>query len=118
MKTKTIIRVEGEDGYGMFRDCIGRKYVPATELPAICMRHQLFNTPYQDGLNIADNWFCAYKTIEQLQDWVFTGELKEIIDNGFKVLLLDVTEYQEGTHQVIYTKESIVGMKDISNLFV
>ena len=43
--------------------------------------------------------------------------IKELIKRDFKVLLLDVTDFQEGEKQIVYTKESILSAKDISQLF-
>ncbi len=36
---------------------------------------------------------------------------------GDKVLLLEVTEFQVGEYQIIFTKESITSSKDITSLF-
>lgn len=80
-----------------------------------------FPTPQMERLDLfKDNkkWFCAYKTIEEFQAWVLSEEVKFFISEGFRVLLLNVTEYQEGKKQVIFTKESITTSEDITTLFV
>lgn len=83
-------------------------------------RHGNFPTPRQEGLNMVlddKEWFCGYKSIDELQNWIYSDEIKFFISKGFKVLLLEVTEYQLGEYQIIFTKESITSSKDITSLF-
>lgn len=124
---KTVIRIEYPlDGIGMFMTYLSDKETEREIKPLdkFCIsayrRHCEFNCPFQDGLNKykdSKEWFCSYKSIEQLQQWIKTNELKRIIKEGYVVLMLDVTEYQEGRDQIIYTKESIKSSKDITSLF-
>lgn len=123
---KTVIRIEyPEDGIGMFMTYLDnglkREIKPLDEFCiSAYRRHYEFNCPFQDGLNRkkdSKEWFCSYKSIEQLQQWIKTDELKRIIKKGYVVLMLDVTEYQEGRDQIMYTKESIQSSKDITSLF-
>lgn len=44
-------------------------------------------------------------------------ELKEIVAEGYKILMLEVEEFQVGEKQIIYTKESITSSKLINDLF-
>ena len=120
---KTVIRIEHYDGIGMFRSQIGhlRRKTVYDFLPEVGDRHIKFNDPDMDHLDIEKEnktWYCAYKSIEQLQKWILKDEFKILFDRGFRVLLLDVTEYQEGEDQIIYTKESIANSKNISSLFI
>lgn len=83
-------------------------------------RHAKFPTPRKECLNMSlddKEWFCGYKSIDELQSWVYSDEIKFFISKGFKVLLLEVTEFQLGEHQIIFTKESITSSKDITSLF-
>lgn len=124
---KTIIRIEYiPDGIGIFMTFLSgtdikRDVRPLDKFCASAYeRHSDFKTPLYDGLDIEKNgkeWFCAYKSIEQLQEWITPEELKLIISEGYTVLMLDVYEYQEGRDQIIYTKESITSYKDITCLF-
>lgn len=124
---KTVIRIEYPlDGIGMFMTYLPngfkRKIKPLDEFCISAFRrHYEFNSPIQDGLNRQKDfkeWFCSYKSIEQLQQWLKPDELKKIIKKGYVVLMLDITEYQEGMDQIIYTKESIKSFKDITQLFI
>lgn len=83
-------------------------------------RHYDFPTPSRYGLDMyldGKEWFCGYKSIDELQSWVYSDEIKFFISKGFKVLLLEVTEFQLGEYQIIFTKESITSSKDITSLF-
>ena len=121
---KTIIRIERPDGIGMFRNDVSVYNIP--ELNSLANRHSHGNFPIPyDDTKLGElscykddkNWFCAYKSIEQLQQWIKPEEFQYLFNNDYKLLLLDVTEYQEGEYQILYTKESILNSKDISNLF-
>ena len=124
---KTIIRIEYiPDGIGIFTTFLSNASIKRSIRPLddFCVtafvRHLNFNCPLQDRLDIrkyGKEWFCAYKSIEQLQKWITPEELKLIISEGYTILMLDVYEYQEGRDQIIYTKESITSYKDITSLF-
>jgi hypothetical protein len=115
-----VVRVQNrETGIGMFFTN-GLLFI-VEGLSRISPRHRDFNTPDEDGLDVKlDNkeWFCAYKSIEQFQQWVMLSEVRILIEKGFDVLLLDVEEYQIGEHQVVFTKQSITSTKVINELFL
>jgi len=124
MKKIQIIRIEHFDGYGLFRTQDGFNYYRdhnvVNILPELSKRHYNFNSPSEDKLEIfKDNkeWFCAYKSIDQLQQWILKSEFQTLFDNDYMVLLIECTMYQIGRDQIIYTKESIKSCKDISELF-
>ena len=111
------IRIEHKkDGLGLFqyRHCFDEDnniiHSTSTRWLPISNRHINFNSPKEDRLDIRkDNklWYCAYKSIEQLQEWIKPKELKDILSKGYTIRLLQVDEYQIGKHQIIYTKQSI-----------
>lgn len=90
------------------------------------LRHCNFPTMYAEfysskwighDLKLLDEHFCAFKSIEQLQKWVTKEELKELIELGFKVYLIETSECLEGRYQIAFRKEAIIEKKDISQLF-
>lgn len=90
------------------------------EIAGVYHRHKEFPCPESEGLDLREDgkeWFCAYKTIEQVQQWLRKEEIQYFISIGFRVLLLTVNEYQLGEYQVIFTKESIESKEDITSLF-
>ena len=127
---KTIIRIEHADGWGMFnsKDTVRFQVGDSSGikcLNALWKRHSAWNTkgmpiPRNDNIDLElkdKEWFCAFRSMEEFKKWVKPVEVKALIKKGFKILLLDVSEYQEGTYQIAYTKESIQSMKDISALY-
>jgi hypothetical protein len=88
------------------------------EIGDMMSRHRDFNTPTQDNLDfIVGEHFCAYRSIEQIQQWITKEEFIKLFTYGFKVYMIDVSECQIGNDQVIYKKEHILQQKDISSLF-
>lgn len=131
MKTIKVIRFE-RDGKGLFRHRDETIYDNSIA-DRTYRRHQNgdFPTPWNDKLidkssgeeyldldKNSRNWFCAYKTIEQVQAWILTDEIEFFVSIGFRILMLEVEEYQEGERQTIYTRESIVNIEDITSLFI
>lgn len=115
MEAIKIVRIE-LNGYGIFNSCEIPSYHPV--IYNVHERHNEFPNPYQEGLKMGSEWFCAYKTIEQVQKWIMASEIRYFIELGFKVLLLTVDNYQVGQYQVIYTKDSIKSQEDITSLFI
>jgi hypothetical protein len=136
---KKIVRVEHADGWGMFRWNRTTSNLPryvlgvSSETEAMSNLHNDLPTPFRDkGINggkyttydlfddvIMKDRFCAYKNLESFYQWIVTEELKFLLTNhDFKVLLIEVKEYLEGECQVLYRKEDIVHVEDISSLFL
>ncbi len=124
---KTVYRIEGEHGIGMFRElyddndkCI-TPYVPSLIIQELGYRHGNFNNPCDDGLSLSlddKEWFCAYKTFEKMCEMVKTYEFEKMHKFGFNVYEIQVTEFQEGDDQFLFTKESIVNKKCINDKFL
>jgi hypothetical protein len=124
---KTIIRIEHiNDGFGIWKsrgfnnNLNDRVYYDLSFYDDLIVKHRYLNTPEEDGLNkfVEGEWFCAFKSLEQIKEWIECPWFKELVEKGFQILILEVSEYQEGNHQIIYTKKSIASSKDISSLFV
>lgn len=118
---KTIVRIEHKNGYGIWRalneneDCIINF---CSFYSAICDKHDAFPTPYEEGLNIDTTVdFCAFKSIPQLELWIEHKWLKELFENDFSVLLLEVSNWKEGEYQILFKKEDIISSKDVTSLF-
>ena len=123
------IRIEHIDGHGMFItglvdehgqcDFINiRDHVVKYILPKVASRHENFNEPEEDGINIISGIeFCAYKSIEQLNEWIYPDEIKVLFDYGYSVYLLELSSCKTGEHQIVYNKKDIISKTDISSLF-
>ena len=123
MKSIVIIRIEHNNGIGMFRagDVEGHSrddiYYFAPDL-VDRFKHSAFPTPFKDNLDIWLNnkkWYCAFKSLDDMINWVTETELIVMSNHNYKVLQLEVEEYQIGDFQVLYTKESIKKSIDITN---
>jgi len=122
-----IIRVEHKDGIGMFMNISSRKHSLGHQsglnnltAKTLWDRHDNFNDPSKDKLDLNKDcleWFCAYKSINQIQQWIMKDEFDFLFSLGYKVFLLEVDNYQIGQHQIVFTKKSILNKKDISSLF-
>lgn len=122
MEPVTVIRIEyPESGLGLFRSTkTDEAFDESGELDALRQRHYNFPMPHRDGISMSlcgAEWFCAFKSVDQVKQWVTTEEITFLKSLGFVVYMLDVTEYQLGGSQVAFTKESIVSKKDVSSLF-
>ncbi len=113
-----LVRIEAPNGIGMFTN---EDY---NSLGALCYnalaRHTKFNNPFCDGLdiNLYDlKWFCGYKTLEQLKEWLTIEEIKILLSNEYNIYLIDAQQFQIGEHQIIFTKESITSKININDLF-
>lgn len=126
MKPKKVIRIEyPTTGRGLFTgDIDGKTPSVYNFAPEISDRHRSFPNMINDFIELfivegnLSEYFCAYLSIDQLQEWVTPDELRVVIKEGFVILLLEVTHYHESKYQVIYTKESITQTMDITSLFI
>lgn len=121
MKTITVVRIESTCGNGIFR-CEERLATKLSNFDDFNHRHWSFPTPYEDTpcLDVRANekiWFCSFKSIEQFNEWIKPSEVKELIGFGCSVFAIEVSEWQEGRHQIIFTKEGIVDKRNITDLF-
>lgn len=132
MKPITIIRIEHkESGLGMFQTrsnkgrwniFTGQPYlIDQLPLKRLNNRHEkLFPAPFKDSLinrDALNDEFCAFKSIEQVQKWITPREIKILVNNGFRILELKVTNYTVGEYQVLFYKDSIVKSRDITHIF-
>lgn len=121
---KTVIRIEHpSDGKGIWRSkgnnekAIWEDFSFINELES---KHEDFPTPYAEKLlTFTDSsYFCAFKSIEQINQWIEKEWWKEIISFGFKIYMIDLSEYLEGEYQICYQKQYILQQKDITSLFL
>jgi hypothetical protein len=67
--------------------------------------------------DVPNPYHCAFKSIEQMKEWVTDSQLKEITDAGFKIYYIETTEGIEGNHQIIFKKTN-TKYTDITNIFL
>ena len=118
METLQIVHLE-KNGIGIFQTRDPLIYETATYNRYVD-RHKYFPVPFMEDLNLnkgESEWFCAYITVQVMQQWLADRDIQFLIRRGFKVLLLTVSDFQKGEKQAVYTKESIINQEDITSIF-
>lgn len=124
LHTATIFRIESDiDSWGIFRfeNSKGeqRHYLPINRIDSL-QSHCDMKTPWEDEVDIelfGKEWFCAYKSLEDLHKWVSKEALQTILQNNFSILKLKVEQVQLGGEQALFCKENIVHKEKINYLF-
>ena len=103
--------------YGIYSDYYNDIFV------TISQRHGdgNFPTPEEDkGIegDIEKDEFCSFKSVEQIQQWFTKEELTYLHSKGFRILMIDVNFVREGEYQILFKKEFINSVKDVSELFI
>ncbi len=119
---KTIVRIEHISGNGIWQSYVDGdidrpfydEFSFSSELKS---KHVYMNTPQEDGLDMTSQHYCAFKSIEQMNQWIEKEWYKELFEHDFKVLSIQVSDYQESMDQVIFKKRDIISSTDISDLF-
>ena len=119
---KKAIRIEHDCGNGLFR-AKNDDYTIINNLSYdiytnLVIKHKQFPTPSKEGLDIEKDEFCAFKSIEQIQQWIEPEWFNEIIKLGFKIYLLELSSCKEGNSQIVFKKQNIRSKKDITELFL
>lgn len=117
MINKQIVRVEHTDGIGMFTGD-DRSHTVDYICPEIYTRHAKFKTPREEGLKREKDEFCAYKSIDHIQQWIMKDEFHILFENNYKVYLIEVSNFREGKDNVLFKKQDIINKTDISQLFL
>lgn len=119
----TIIRIEHTTGWGLWRAHLNPFTAIIEELECfneVLEKHKNMPTVINDpGLGSRNtDEFCAFKSIEEFNQWMDKAWMPELVDNDFKVLMIDVSECRIGQYQVVFKKEHILQTKDITSLFL
>lgn len=117
----TVIRIEHSDGNGIWRSADNK-----------CRRYELDNSEFTRQMHylhrgipaaiymhgFTKQHYCAFESMETFKPFIVDNELKWLLNNGFKVLLIDVKSVISDGYQVAYKKCDIISTKDISSLFL
>lgn len=127
-----VVRVEYYTGLGLWRAHNGRykviddhsKYSEIVErhsgpdYPTFWGDYELMNGfEKRNEPSERSKYFFAFLSLEQLKNALTTEEIKECLDLGFKVLLLELSDHIASKYQVIFKKEWVTSSQDISSLF-
>ena len=89
------------------------------------LRHQNFPTLYREFYGTEwcpdvahlDEYFCAFKGVTQLLQWISKEELLELFEFGFNVWLIESSECLEGEYQIAFKPEHVLSKINISSIF-
>lgn len=106
-----VYRLEDKDGTGPFCSLI----IDLMKLcPVTYWLHTFkFPTPEMEDMDIykyKKNWYCAYKSLTDLNVWINKDDLVKLLDN-FKLYEITIDEYQVGEEQIIFTKRGVLNKK-------
>lgn len=124
-----VLRLEHNDGSGIFTSYINgehREYNPWSVAchEDVSSRHQQFKDPYKEEFSsdiyvfIEGLHFCAYKSIEQFQDWIHKDEFAQYYAHGIKAYILELSDCFIGIDQVLFKKSDVISKTDVSELFI
>lgn len=126
MSNHTVYRVEHElDGWGCFRKNYSLTNINRKKLITELSLDELYNrtmdlpSPNNDGIYDMITWggdteFCGCISLLQLTQWVTFSELHILIENGYNVLEITVSDYKLGDTQVVFSKRNIIKQKNIN----
>ena len=115
-----VVRIEhpvSGEGFMSAVQGIGCPYKNFSFSQELLKKFSKFPVPHIDRIRFDENHFCAFKSINQMKYWIPKKWIKEMIDYGFCVYELELSNYQEGEKQVCFKKKSIINKNDITNLF-
>lgn len=106
----TIYRLEGSDGKGPWGGVVNdinlrtRVYNRHNKLPTIKQEFPKWNYLY----------YCGVPNKKALYKWYSKKELEELKSRGIKLYKLKVKKVIPGTHQVFFTKRSIIEKYEVN----
>lgn len=113
---KEIIRIEHiECGNGIFNSINDRLFESKFANNIIHRFEEHFLNPNRDLIKFNQNYYCAFKSINDLIKWLSIDELKSLVNIGFRIYKIIVKRYKEGNMQIVYTLKSIKQKIDITN---
>jgi uncharacterized membrane protein len=131
---KQVIRIEHpDDNLGIFRstrgnisfhscyDAIRKRHNDESKYPNYFRDKELHTQveKLEGEYSAIQHYRFAFHSLEVLNEAFTREELIEVIqDLGFKVYILEVSNWIESQYQVIFKPENIVNRKDISFMFI
>lgn len=121
-----VIRIEHpHTGLGLFRSPMKIDNLIITNMSLIesldcyndiIIKHEYFYSPKEEKLKFIPNkHYCAFKSIDQLNEWFTKDQLIAIYSLGFKIFSIKLSKYIEGKYQVVFRKRDIIQMKNITS---
>lgn len=107
----TIYRLEASNGKGPWSDSKFNDIVYDTRP---YQRHNKIPNIRKDFPQWSRYYYCAFPNKTTLRKWFTPKELERLKERGMKLYKLKVKKFVPGTHQVFFTKRSIIEKHEIS----
>lgn len=110
-------RIEYKDGYGPFRSQIGgviRSRYAMKDFRDMIYSHISFPSIHEERTDLGLNWFCAYKSENQLLEYC-RGSLEKMIKCNFEIYELEVKDGIVTNYQILFKKKNVIEKKKITN---
>lgn len=114
----TIFRIEHQDtSKGMWQTLTpeGAPMVTLLTNEVMATMPMPFSPVYGEN---GRRWYSAGGSLEQLYMWFNPQDLQELIDLGFEIFEVEATEWKDLGQEVIFTKESVIMMENVTHRFV
>lgn len=109
-------RIEYKDGYGPFRSQIGggiRPHYAMKDFYDMIYSHNSFPSIHEERVGLGLNWFCAYKSENQLLEYC-RGSLEKMIKCNFEIYEVKVKDGIVTNYQILFKKKNIVEKRKIT----
>lgn len=74
--------------------------------------------PHDDRYGLyGRRWYSAADSLEMLDYWFKEKDINELISLGFEVFEIEASEYERFNQEMIFTKESVIEITNITNQF-
>lgn len=114
MKTKTLYRIATERGHGMWYN---EKGEPDGAIFRLCPDAKAVDIPmgYKSiHSDFGKQWYSAGDSIPMMQYWFTRYDAERLVRGGFKIYEIQSTEYREIENEILFTKEGVTSIKEIS----
>jgi hypothetical protein len=115
METRTVYRIEKpEANHGMWYNAKG-EYEPIIDTLCPDGISKDFPMDY-DKKHRKDGkvWYSSGKSIENMHQWFSANDAKRLLENGFRLFIYVVSEWQEKEMEYLFTKEGVISVEEIT----
>ena len=112
--TKTLYRIEKPEGGGMWYNFKGE---PEGDIFRLCPDSKAVDIPmgYKSiHYDFGKKWQSAGDSIPMMQYWFTRRDAERLLAGGFKLIEMECTEYRALEHEVLFTKDGVVSVKELS----
>jgi hypothetical protein len=114
METITLYRIATPKGHGMWYNENGE---PDGAIFRLCPDAKAVDVPmgYKSiHYDFGKLWYSAGDSIPMMKYWFTRYDAQRLVDGGFKIFEIESAEYRKLEHEILFTKEGVTSIKEIS----